>query len=96
MKILLAHGGGFLPYQIGRVNKGFEQRKAISSVLQAPPAEYLRRFWFDSVLWNEAALAYLIESVGEARVVPGSDYPFDLCARPPQAHSDKGVRSLLD
>ncbi len=95
VKILLAHGGGLLPYQIGRLNKGYEQWNLVSSVLQAPPEEYLKRFWFDSVLWHEAALDFLVRTVGEDRVVPGSDFPFDLCQWPPQLKSEKGVRSLL-
>lgn len=95
VKILLAHGGGLLPYQIGRLNKGYEQWKLVSSALQAPPEEYLKRFWFDSVLWHEAALDFLVSTVGEDRVVPGSDFPFDLCQWPPQVKSDRGVGSLL-
>jgi predicted TIM-barrel fold metal-dependent hydrolase len=95
VKILLAHGGGFLPYQIGRLNKGYEKWKAVSAALEAPPREYLKRFWFDTVLWNTEALHYLVQSVGEERVVPGSDFPFDLSAWPPFSLSDKGVRSLL-
>ncbi|WP_134704207.1 amidohydrolase family protein [Ammoniphilus sp. YIM 78166] len=94
-KILLAHGGGFLPYQIGRLNKGYEKWSIVSQALQAEPIQYLRRFWFDSVLWNEASLAYLIDVVGEDRVVPGSDYPFDLCAWPPAVQSNLGVETLL-
>ncbi|WP_047151906.1 amidohydrolase family protein [Aneurinibacillus tyrosinisolvens] len=94
-KILLAHGGGFLPYQIGRLNKGYEKWTGVSSSLEAPPIEYLRRFWFDTVLWNNESLNFLVEVVGEEKVVPGSDFPFDLCAWPPVSYSEKGVHSLL-
>ncbi|GAB7389121.1 amidohydrolase family protein [Bacillaceae bacterium] len=95
VKILLAHGGGFLPYQIGRLTKGCEQWKQAASSLQAPPLEYLKRFWYDAVLWHPAAVTYLIDLVGEERVVPGSDYPFDLSVWPPVSSSDRGVKSLL-
>lgn len=44
IKILFAHGGGFLPYQIGRLDKGFEQWAMVSANLQAPPSEYISRF----------------------------------------------------
>ena len=96
VKILFAHGGGFLPYQIGRLNKGYEQWKLVSSNLQAKPSEYLSRFWYDSVLWNQESLDFLIKSVGEDRVVPGSDYPFDLCVWPPTGNSQTAIHSLLD
>ena len=95
IKILLAHGGGFLPYQIGRMTKGFNEWKGVSSQLQAPPTEYLKRFWYDNVLWNQTSLDYLTKMVGEERVVPGSDFPFDLCAWPPINSYEKGVASLL-
>lgn len=84
VKILLAHGGGFLPYQIGRLNTGFEKWHVASEALKAPPQHYLKQFWYDSVLWNSDSLAFLVKLVGEDRVVPGSDFPFDLCAWPPQ------------
>ncbi|MEH7245863.1 amidohydrolase family protein [Neobacillus niacini] len=96
VKILFAHGGGFLPYQIGRLDKGYEQWQIVSSKLQAKPSEYLSRFWYDSVLWSQESLDFLIKSVGEDRVVPGSDYPFDLCVWPPLGNNQKGAHSLLD
>ncbi len=95
VKILFAHGGGFMPYQIGRLGKGYEQWEQVSSNLQAPPAEYLRRFWYDTVLWDQDSLDFLVKKVGEDRVVAGSDYPFDLCVWPPKEMNDKGARALL-
>ncbi|MEX2416581.1 MAG: amidohydrolase family protein [Paenibacillaceae bacterium] len=95
IKILLAHGGGFLPYQIGRMNKGYSEWREVSSALQAPPIEYLKHFWYDNVLWSDESLKFLINTVGEERVVPGSDFPFDLCVWPPEGNSEKGVHSLL-
>lgn len=95
VKILLAHGGGFLPYQIGRLHKGYEKWSAVSSPLQAPPLDYLRRFWYDNVLWSSESLDFLTQTVGEEKIVPGSDYPFDLCAWPPACTNEVGVKSLL-
>jgi aminocarboxymuconate-semialdehyde decarboxylase len=95
VKILLAHGGGFLPYQIGRLNKGYEMWPLVSKALQAPPSEYLKRFWFDTVLWRPENLQLLIDLVGEDRVVPGSDFPFDLCEWPPAFTGEKGFKSLM-
>ena len=96
VKILFAHGGGFLPYQIGRLDKGYEQWGLVSSNLQAPPSEYLKRFWYDTVLWNQDSVDFLVKTVGEDRVVAGSDYPFDLCVWPPKEMNDKGALTLLD
>ncbi|MBX6395983.1 MAG: amidohydrolase [Alicyclobacillaceae bacterium] len=95
VKILLAHGGGFLPYQIGRITKGYEEWPDVAASLEESPVAYLRRLWFDNVLWNRDCMALLVKTVGEARVLPGSDYPFDLSAWPPAPGSSSGVKSLL-
>ena len=95
IKILFAHGGGFLPYQIGRLDKGYEQWELVSSNLQAPPSEYLKRFWYDTALWSQDSVDFLVKTVGEDRVVAGSDYPFDLSVWPPKEISEKGAQSLL-
>ena len=96
IKILFAHGGGFLPYQIGRLDKGYEQWDLVSSNLQAPPSEYLKRFWYDTALCSQDSVDFLVKTVGEDRVVAGSDYPFELSVWPPQELSEKGAYSLLD
>ncbi|WP_428912565.1 amidohydrolase family protein [Niallia sp. Krafla_26] len=96
VKILFAHGGGFLPYQIGRLDKGYEQWDLVSSKLQAPPSQYLKRFWYDTVLWNEDSVNHLVKVVGEDRVVAGSDYPFDLSVWPPKQINSTGALSLLE
>lgn len=95
IKVLFAHGGGFLPYQMGRLDKGYEQWKLVSVNLQAPPSEYLKRFWYDTVLWSQQSLDFLVKAVGEERVVPGSDYPFDLSVWPPEEKYQAGGLSLL-
>jgi aminocarboxymuconate-semialdehyde decarboxylase len=96
VKILLAHGGGFLPYQIGRLQTGYSKWELVSSRIKESPFELIRRFWFDSILWNPSSLNYLIELVGEDKVVPGSDYPFDLCEWPPKLDGTKGFQSLMN
>lgn len=95
IKVLFAHGGGFLPYQLGRLDKGFEQWEAVSIKLHAPPSEYAKRFWYDTVLWNDDSVDFLIKTIGEEQVVPGSDFPFDLSAWPPKISNAKGVHTLL-
>ncbi|MCL6593478.1 MAG: amidohydrolase [Alicyclobacillus sp.] len=84
-RVLLAHGGGFLPYQLGRYQKGYESWPPVRTSLQASPVEYLRRFYYDNVLWHPAALQFLQAVAGADRVLPGSDFPFDLSVWPPAA-----------
>ncbi|SIS97300.1 amidohydrolase family protein [Alicyclobacillus vulcanalis] len=90
-RVLLAHGGGFLPYQLGRIEKGYEVWPQVRAKLQDRPTAYLRRMFYDNVLWSDAALRLLRDVAGDERVLPGSDYPFDLCAWPPKEGADLGA-----
>ena len=75
----LTHGGGFLPYQIGRQDRGYHAKvKDAASVLTRPPSSYLRRFFYDTVVHSGDSLAFLARRVGHDRVVLGSDYPFPM------------------
>lgn len=79
LKICLTHGGGFLPYQIGRLDRGYEGKPEVTAVsVDSPPSTFLRRFYYDTVLHSPEALRFLVERVGADRVVLGSDYPFPM------------------
>lgn len=95
VKLVLAHGGGFFPYQVGRMQKGYEMWPAVSAPLHVSPKEAAKRFWYDSVLWNPQSLDFLIDLVGDERVVPGTDFPFDLCEWPPAVKGRKSFATLL-
>lgn len=77
LKILLAHGGGYFPYQIGRLDKGYQERKE-SRTCEKPPSAYLSRFYFDTLTFSAEPLEFLVKLAGEEHVVMGSDYPFDM------------------
>jgi len=79
LKICLTHGGGFLPYQIGRQDRGFAAKSGLTAAhLGAAPSSFLERFYYDTVLHSGEALRFLTERVGVERVVLGSDYPFPM------------------
>lgn len=78
LKIVLSHGGGYIPYQIGRFVHGHKVRKDTKQHTRTSPEKMLRRFWYDALVHDEAALRYLIERVGADRVVLGTDAPFDM------------------
>ncbi len=78
LKILLAHGGGALPYLHGRLDRGFEQRPEINTVISRLPTDYLKQFYFDTITHDPAMLCELVNLVGADRVLLGSDYPFDM------------------
>jgi aminocarboxymuconate-semialdehyde decarboxylase len=76
--IVLVHAGGFMPYQIGRLDHGFRVRSETSAAIKSPPSSYLRRFWYDTITHASIPLKFLIELVGSDRVVLGTDVPFDM------------------
>jgi aminocarboxymuconate-semialdehyde decarboxylase len=78
LKICLAHGGGFVPYQAGRFLHGWHVRKEPKSKLPKPPTESLGRFYFDTIVHSKDVLEFLVGNAGVDRVLLGSDYPFDM------------------
>ena len=75
LRVCLSHGGGFLPYNIWRLDHAYSQRKDLKKEIPEKPSEYLKRMYFDSILHSPLALEFLIKVVGPERVVIGSDYP---------------------
>ena len=75
--IVFAHGGGFIPYAPGRVdrNSEAERRDRLASKIQARVSEYLDRFYFDTCLYDPVMLYTLSQRVGPDRLIMGSDYP---------------------
>jgi aminocarboxymuconate-semialdehyde decarboxylase len=77
LRVALVHGGGFLPYQVGRLDHGHRVRPE-SKGCAHPPSSYLRRFVYDTITHSDEALAYLVRRVGADRVAFGTDLPFDM------------------
>ena len=88
LRIVLAHGGGYLPYQIGRLAHGYAVRKEPHAHKASSPRDLLRRFYFDALTHDDKALAFLIEQVGADRVTLGTDAPFDMGEENPLARLD--------
>ena len=78
LKICLFHGGGHLPYQIGRLDRAYEMRPEAQQKISALPSTYFKRFYFDTITHSVEALTYLVKLVGVGQVMMGSDYPFDM------------------
>ncbi|MBI3436293.1 MAG: amidohydrolase family protein [Proteobacteria bacterium] len=80
IRFLFVHGGGFVPYQAGRFAHGWRVRPEPRARLRQSPDASLDRLYFDSIVHGRPALEFLVASAGSARVVLGSDYPFDMGA----------------
>ncbi len=77
LRVVAAHGGGYLPTYLGRSDHAWQVRPD-ARTCRHRPSSYLRRLWFDSLVHTPEALRRLVEAVGADRVLLGSDYPFDM------------------
>ncbi len=81
-KIVLSHGGGFLPSYIGRADNCYARNPACNTMAKAPN-EYLKQLYYDTLVYSPENLAYLIGQVGADRLVLGTDYPFPIASQDP-------------
>lgn len=87
LKLVAAHGGGYLPTYIGRSDHAWQVRQDARGCAE-PPSAYLRRMWFDALVYTPGTLRHLVEEVGADRVVLGTDHPFDMGVDDPVARLD--------
>ena len=78
LKIVVAHGGGFLPAYSGRMDHAYRARKDVREGLPDLPSEYLKRFHFDTMVFEPDQLEYLINKFGPDHILLGTDYPYDM------------------
>ena len=78
LRFCLAHGGGFLPYQIGRLDHGYRVREEARANIRKPPSGYLDAMYYDTITHDEPALSFLIKRMGADRVLYGTDFPWDM------------------
>lgn len=78
LTVCLPHAGGALPYVHGRLRHGQGVRPETKGAAKRPFSAYLRRFTYDIISHDPAALRYLIATVGADRVMLGTDFCFDM------------------
>src|ERR1700736_5758904 len=79
LKIVAAHGGGYLPSYAARSDHGCVTGERFCSkdiVLKKKPSEYLKRLYFDSLVFTPEGLRHLAAEVGASQLMLGSDVPF--------------------
>ena len=75
LKIVMAHGGGYFPHYMGRMDRNVTNRPGSMQNITRKPSDYLRAFYYDTCVYDPEVLATLIRRVGADRLVMGSDYP---------------------
>lgn len=85
LRILAAHGGGFMPTNAPRSDHSCFVSPTNCNpdvVLKRQPSEYLRQLYFDSLVFTPENLRHLVAQVGVSQVVVGSDHPIPWDERP--------------
>ena len=78
LKIVCAHGGGFLAAYSGRMDHAHEARPDCRAVIKRPPTRYLKKLYFDTIVFTHHQLEYLAELYGSDHLMLGTDYPYDM------------------
>jgi aminocarboxymuconate-semialdehyde decarboxylase len=78
LQVVFLHGGGFLPYQIGRFDRHAVNEPEMMTNMGGRPSELLRQCYFDHILFHPLALQFLAQLVGSQNIMVGSDYPFEI------------------
>jgi len=86
LKILAVHGGGYLGAYSGRIDHAWGARSDCQAELPKPPTHYLKKIYFDTVVFTPHQLRALIETFGADHVVMGTDYPYDMAEYEPIEH----------
>jgi aminocarboxymuconate-semialdehyde decarboxylase len=90
LRLLLAHAGGYIPWQGGRLRHAATVRTELASSPPDPYA-YFGRVFVDTITHDAAALRFLVERVGADSVVMGTDLPFDMATPEPVAALEEAV-----
>jgi aminocarboxymuconate-semialdehyde decarboxylase len=89
LKILAAHGGGYLPSYAPRSDAGIRTFPDTYRVpLKKPPTAYLKDLYYDALVFTPEALRHLAAEVGADRVMMGTDFPYPW--------TDRAVEHILE
>jgi aminocarboxymuconate-semialdehyde decarboxylase len=75
LKLIASHGGGALPYLVGRLDICWDNIPAARAKTAEPPRNYMRRIYVDTVVFRQDVLDMCVSVCGSDNVLYGSDYP---------------------
>jgi aminocarboxymuconate-semialdehyde decarboxylase len=90
LKICIAHGGGYAASYWGRLDHAWRVRADCRAHIPRPPSYYLRKLYFDTLVFDPAQLQFLVQVYGADHLCLGTDYPFDMSESDPA-----GLHSVL-
>ena len=89
LRIAFSHGGGGLSMLLPRLVHAWNALPKAKESLAESPAVYARRFFYDALVFDPAAVRFVIDSFGSSQVCVGSDYPFNMGDRDPLGTLEK-------
>ena len=92
---VLTHMGGAVPYLAERWDRGYEAFAECRANITEKPSAYVKRFYYDTVNFDNAAQRLAIEFAGIDRILAGSDYPHQIGSIPKMLSSLRSL-SLTD
>ena len=78
LKIVVAHGGGFIGHYPARMDHAYKVRPECHDHISRPPSYYMKKMYYDTVVFDEKQLEHLVNLWGADHVVIGTDYPYDM------------------
>jgi aminocarboxymuconate-semialdehyde decarboxylase len=78
LRIALSHGGGAIQTLLPRMQYAWECQRALREAIPVAPVDAARALYYDDLLYSATAIRALIETVGDDRVMVGTDYPFSI------------------
>ncbi|HKA42490.1 MAG TPA: amidohydrolase family protein [Burkholderiales bacterium] len=78
LKFVAAHGGGFLAHYPARMDHAYKVRPECHDHITRPPSYYMKKIYYDTMVFGEKQLEHLVNLWGADHVVIGTDYPYDM------------------
>jgi aminocarboxymuconate-semialdehyde decarboxylase len=78
LKIVAAHGGGYLGHYSARMDHAYRVRPECHDFIKRPPSHYMKKIYYDTMVFSESQLEHLVNDWGADHVVIGTDYPYDM------------------
>lgn len=77
LKMVFCHGGGAIPFQSGRLKHAVSIRDELKDS-NVDVEKSLKNIYFDTVVFDDEALQFLVEKTGADNILLGTDYPFNM------------------
>lgn len=89
LTLCVVHGGGYLPFYAARMDHAWQVRPEAREHISHAPTTYLERMHFDTVVFDPADVAHLVNRYGAEHVLLGTDYPYDMGEEDPVGLIDR-------